>query len=92
MKLCSPEGHPLLDVLAGAPRPLALDGLRIGLLDNSKAPVDKMMLHLRQRIKERIPQSTIFSVSKKHPALPAEAAILDALCANADVVINALGD
>jgi hypothetical protein len=92
MKLLSPEGQALPPALSGARRPPRLDGLRIGLLDNTKAPVDKMMEHLGRRIAERLPGATVFSVSKKHPSMPAEQEVFDALRANADVVINALGD
>ena len=92
MKLLSPEGQPLPLALRGAPRPPRLDGLRIGLLDNTKAPVDKMLAHLQQRIAERVPGATTFYISKKHPSLPAEPEVLEALRTNADVVINALGD
>ena len=92
MKLISPEGHPLPLALRSAPRPPRLDGLRIGLLDNTKAPVDKMLAHLQRRIAERIPGATTFYVSKKHPSLGAEPEVFEALRTHADVVINALGD
>ncbi len=78
--------------LRGAKRPQKLNGLRIGLLDNTKAPVDKMLAHLGRRIAERLPGATSFYVAKKHPSLPAEPEVFEALQTHADVVINALGD
>lgn len=92
MQLLSPEGHPLPASLAAVARPDRLEGLRIGLLDNTKAPVDQMHHYLAARIGERLPGARIFQVSKQHPSLPAEPEVIDALVANADVVINALGD
>lgn len=65
MQLCSPEGYPQPLNLTSAKRPRSLDGLRVGLLDNSKAPVDKMMAHLDARLRERVPGVRPFYISKK---------------------------
>ena len=92
MKLCSPEGSPVSLAHGAALRPGRLDGLRIGLLDNTKAPVDIMLAHVGALIRDRIPGASTFYVSKKHPSLPAEPEVFDALRENVDVVINALGD
>lgn len=92
MLLFSPVGTPLPLSLNNAVRPLQLDGLRIGLLDNTKAPVDKIMDYLESLLRERIEGVTIFRISKKHPSLPAEPQVIEKLGHNADVVINALGD
>ncbi len=92
MLLYSPEGLPQPMDFAGATRPAKLDGLRIGLLDNTKAPVDKIMNYLAARLADFSPGVQIFQISKQHPSLPAEPEVLEQLAANADVVINALGD
>jgi hypothetical protein len=92
MLLCSPQGAPLPLSNAAAARPARLDGLRVGLLDNTKAPVDEIMEHLASRLRERVPGVSIFHIAKKHPSLPAEREVIERLAENADVVINALGD
>lgn len=92
MRLCSPEGHPLPISASYVARPAKLDGLRIGFLDNTKAPVDLMFDYLAARVAERIPGAEVFRIAKQHPSLPAESEVIEALVANADVVINALGD
>ncbi len=92
MLLCSPEGLPQPMDFAGAVRPAKLNGLRIGLLDNTKSPVDKIMRYLATRLVELDPAAQIFQISKQHPSLPAEPEVLEQLAAHADVVINALGD
>lgn len=92
MLLYAPTSQPLPRGFAIAPRPARLDGLRIGFLDNTKAPVDKIMDYLEVKLREQIPGAQIYRTSKKHPSLPAEAEVMQALAANADVVINALGD
>ncbi len=92
MKLCSPQGHPLPLSLSATARPKSLEGLRIGFLDNMKAPVDKMMDHLEKRLREMFPGIETYRTSKYAASIPADAQILQGLRLNCDVVINALGD
>ena len=92
MKFCSPEGRTLPLSIGVAARPKSLEGLRVGLLDNTKAPVDKMMLHITKRLREKHPGMEIFSASKKVASVGADPQILQNLRLNCDVVINALGD
>ncbi len=46
MNFISPEGQAQPLSVGASPRPHTLQGLRIGFLDNAKAPVDKMMAAL----------------------------------------------
>ena len=92
MEICSPKANAVTPKLTFADRPKTLEGLRIGLLDNKKAPVDKMWVHLEKRLLETIPKVKVFSISKKGAAHPAEPHVMKALKDNCDVVINALGD
>ena len=92
MQLYSPEGTPLPLSMSPPPRPAQLNGLRIGLFDNTKAPVDEIMRYLEARLGKRIPGATFFQIAKKHPSLPAEQEVIAALAENTDVVITALGD
>ena len=92
MHLYSPEGTPLPLGMSAPPRPTSLNGLRIGLFDNTKAPVDEILNYLEARLGERITDATFFQIAKKHPSLPAEQEVIAALAENTDVVITALGD
>jgi hypothetical protein len=92
MLLFSPEAAPLPVSVSPAKRPANLNGLRVGLLDNTKAPVDTIMEHLAARLRSQFPAATIVSMAKRHPCLPAEREIIERLAAEADVVINGLGD
>ncbi len=93
MKLCSPEGNALPTTnMTLVDRPKSLEGLRIGLLDNTKPPVDKIMAHLEQRLRERIPGARPFYISKRIMTQPAGSAVMESLRQNVDVVINAIGD
>lgn len=92
MQVCSPEGYVLSKNVTVGSRPQSLSGLRIGLLDNTKPPVDKILPHIGERIRAQLPDVELFYISKKRsfPGAPSET--LSALKENADVVINALGD
>ena len=92
MKLCSPEGQTQPLSVGASARPRTLQGLRVGLLDNTKAPVDKMMEHIERRLKERFPGIEITPASKIAASSGADPKVLQNLRLNCDVVINALGD
>jgi hypothetical protein len=91
MRLHIPEGQPQPREVHAVPRPASLAGLRIGLLDNTKAPVDKMLAHLDKRLHERIPGVQTVHYAKREMGIPAPEALLAQL-QQVDVVINALGD
>lgn len=92
MKLCSPEAQSQPLSVGASARPRSLEGLRIGLLDNAKAPVDKMMQHIERRLKERFPGIETSFASKVAASTPATEQMMQNLRQNCDVVINALGD
>ena len=66
------------------------DGLRIGLLDNTKSPVDKMLRRLEECLAGRIPGVQTRHFAKREMGIPAPEALLEAL-GQVDVVVNALG-
>ena len=92
MKVFSPEGRPVPMHVNAVARPQSLEGLRVGLLDNTKSPVDKMMEHLEKRLREQIPGVEVFSIAKMTSGRPAGPAIMDLLRKNCDVLVNGLGD
>ena len=93
MLLLSPEASTLAsNLVQPALRPKRLDGLRIGFLDNTKAPVDLIEAYLAERIRDQVDGVEVFHIAKQHPSLPADTEVIAALASEADVVINALGD
>lgn len=92
MQIYSPQSQRLASRMQTVPRPASLQGLRIGLLDNTKAPVDRMLMHIEEKLRQRLPGVQTFRIAKKGMGLPASADVMAALRQNADVVINALGD
>ena len=92
MKLVSPQAHSQPLSIGAVPRPRSLQGLRVGLLDNAKAPVDRMMVHIEAKLKEKYPGIETYTASKTAASRPADERMLKSLRDNCDVVINALGD
>ena len=92
MLIYSPQSRRQTARLQAVDRPAALQGLRIGLLDNTKAPVDRMLEHLEARLHERLPGVQTFRIAKQAMGLPAAPEVLAAIRERADVLVNALGD
>lgn len=93
MKLCSPEAPteaagPFKPVL----RPETLRGLRVGLLDNTKPPADRVMTHLDKRLRERFPGMQSKTFVKRAASVPATPEMLATLKQECDVVITGFGD
>jgi hypothetical protein len=75
------------------PRTLGVGkGLRLGTLDNSKSNADHLLAMLIDGVKEQMPIESVVSLRKPSPSLPADAALLDRLAEEADVVISAMAD
>lgn len=67
-------------------------GLRIGTLDNSKSNADHLLALLVEGVKAQLPVASVVSLRKPTPSLPADAAVLDRLAEETDVVISAMAD
>ena len=92
VKIHSPAGLPVQTRFEARVRPGALKGLRIGLLDNTKAPVDRMMRHLEARLLREIPGAKPFYIAKTVMSRAAEPGVVEELRQNADVLITGLAD
>jgi len=80
-------------VAAGArQRNLKVDGIRLGVLDNSKGNADYLLKFIVEGVKAQIKVASVVSVRKPSPSLPADKAVLDELAENTDCVISAMAD
>jgi len=70
----------------------AAAGLRVGTLDNSKSNADHLLAMLVEGVKAALPVASVVSLRKPSPSLPADAALLDQLAEETDVVISAMAD
>lgn len=69
-----------------------LDGVRLGLVSNSKLNADKVLLAIGDLLKERYELETIVHERKGNFSLPAPEPIIEKIVKSADVVIAGVGD
>jgi hypothetical protein len=66
--------------------------LRLGILDNSKGNADHLLKFLVDGVRAALSIASVVALRKSSPTLPAPAAMLDQLAAEADFVVSAMGD
>ena len=79
------------------PRELAarvetLDGVRLGVLDNTKWNASKLLRHIVARLEADLTLADVNLYAKESFSRPAEADLLDRIAAENDAVITAIGD
>ena len=91
--ILSPEGTSNAGKARLAPRRYTtLDGVRLGLLGNSKLNADNVLLAIGDLLKERYQIKSVFVRSKPYFGTPAPEAIVSEMAENADVVLAGVGD
>lgn len=73
-------------------RSIGKQGIRLGVLDNSKGNADHLLRFIVEDLKKRVAIASVVESRKASVSLPAPAEILDKLAAEADVVVSAMGD
>jgi hypothetical protein len=74
------------------PRPKKLEGLRIGLLENSKHNSDVLLLKIADRLKERYGMEMTLLAGKKSAADFVSDDLIDRFSRETDFVIAGIGD
>ena len=90
--LFDPTAAPVGREAAVAPRPARLDGLRIGLVENTKFNSDKLLLRLADRLGRRHGMTVSRMVRKRSPSHEIEEGVIPGLRRQADLVISGIGD
>ena len=75
-----------------AARPASLQGLRLGLLDNSKPNADRLLEGVREELEGQLEPSAVVRRRKPGAGVPGPEALLEELGAQCDAVIVAVGD
>ena len=73
-------------------RRIEKQGIRLGVLDNSKGNADHLLKFIVEGVKSRVPVASVVSLRKASVSLPAPGEILDKLTAEADIVVSAMAD
>ncbi|PYM92941.1 MAG: hypothetical protein DME04_12845 [Candidatus Rokuibacteriota bacterium] len=90
--LFDPTAAPVGREAMMAPRPGKLDGLRIGLVENTKFNSDKLLLRLADRLGRRHGMTVARMVRKRSPSHEVDEAAIDALRRQSDFVVSGIGD
>ena len=91
--ILSPEGTSHAKHRQLAPRRFkSLDGVRLGLLGNSKLNADAVLLAIGDLLKEKYAVQSVFMRSKPTFSKPAPDELIDEIIQNADVVLTGVGD
>ena len=90
IELLDPTGKPAPRNAPLAPRPDALNGRRVGLLDNSKANADVILERVAELLRSRHGVETF--VRRRKETSTRGATFLPELERGVQVVVNALGD
>ncbi len=90
--LFDPTAAPVGRSVTTAPRPGKLDGLRIGLVENTKFNSDKLLLRLAERLGRRHGMTVARMVRKRSPSHEVDEAAIDALRKQSDFVVSGIGD
>ena len=87
-----PRGSVTADPLPPAPRLGALDGIRLGVLDNTKWNASKLLRQVVARLEADLAFKGVSHHAKSSFSRPAAADLLDRIAAESDAVITAIGD
>ena len=92
VRLVIPEAPPPAAAATGKQRDLKTDGIRLGILDNSKGNADHLLQFIVEGVKAQIKVASVVALRKPSPSIPAEKTVLDELTEKADCVISAMAD
>ena len=87
-----PRGVVEATPMTTAPRVRKLEGLRLGLLDNTKWNANKLLRGVRDRLAERHGFSAVNYYKKESFSLSATPGLIAEIAANNDIVVTAIGD
>ena len=92
MKIFDPTSKPVERAVEVAPRPASLQGLRLGLVDNTKFNSDTLLIKLADRLARRHGVRVTLTSRKRSPSHEIDEAGVRALRAQADLVVSGIGD
>lgn len=91
--ILSPEGSSTAKQHNVAPRRFkTLDGVRLGLLGNSKLNADAVLLAIGDLLQQQYAIESVYMRSKPTFSKPAPDELIEAMLDNADILITGVGD
>ena len=91
--ILDPSGiPPSIEKVRPAARPASHEGIRLGLLDNTKPNSDKLLRRLEERLRGKYPIGSFTHYRKGGSALPLEEDLVERMASECDFVVNAVPD
>ena len=87
-----PRGRVETGQVTPAPRAPALQGLRLGILDNTKWNAGRLLRKIAARLDDRFHFAALNYYRKESFSKPADPALLATIVADNDIVLTAIGD
>ena len=87
-----PRGLVETEPLALSERPATLNGLRLGILDNTKWNANRLLRKTVAKLQEEISIAAVNYYRKESFSKEADPALIAAIAADNDVVVTAIGD
>jgi hypothetical protein len=92
IQVYDPRGVVGAEKKAIAARVKALDGLRLGVLDNTKWNANKLLRELRDQLKAAHPLAAVHYYRKESFSKFAAPALIEEIRRDNDIVVTAIGD
>ena len=92
MEIIDPTIPPVKESISYTPRPKDLNGLRVGLIENTKHNSDVLLLKIVERLKEQFGMEMVLINRKKSAADHVTDNVIMDLKEKADFVIAGIGD
>ena len=87
-----PRGRVEAKRVSPAPRVAALEGMRLGVLDNTKWNANRLLRKTAARLEEQFHFSAVNYYRKESFSKYADPALVAAIAAGNDIVLTAIGD
>jgi hypothetical protein len=92
MEILDPTSELGTQAITYAPRPAALQGKRVGLVENTKFNSERLLLKIGDIIKSEYGAAETRLWHKKNASVPAHEEIIEELRRTCDVMIAGIGD
>ena len=92
MEVFDPTHTAEQETIQYVPRPQQMEGLRIGLIDNTKFNSDTLLVKIARRLEEKFGMETVHMNRKKSSSHHVEASAVQEFKTKADFVIAGIGD
>jgi hypothetical protein len=92
LTIFDPRGRVETERVAPAPRVASIDGMRLGILDNTKWNANKLLRNTAARLGEQHRFGAVNYYRKESFSKAADPALLAAIAAENDIVLTAIGD